>query len=147
VLTGFTPTWQRARLLLLFFKITEEYAMKALKTALLGIALTSSFAIADDCVKPDAPTIPDGASATMEQMLAGQKAVKAFQAANLEYMGCLEPLVSAAQANLQDGKGSEEAVAAYKKLEETYNAAVSMEEEVAGAFNAQIKAYKAANPQ
>ena len=121
--------------------------MNSLRTALLGLALTSSVAIADDCVKPDAPSIPDGASSTMEQMLAGQKAVKAFQAANLEYMGCLEPMVSAAQAKVQDGEGSEEAVAAYKKLEETYNAAVSMEEEVAGEFNAQIKAYKAANPQ
>lgn len=121
--------------------------MPTLRSALLGIALTSSFVVADDCVKPDAPSIPDGASATMEQMLAGQKAVKAFQSANLEYMGCLEPVLGAAQAKLQDGEGSEEAVAAYKKLEETYNAAVSMEEEVAGAFNAQIKAYKAANPQ
>ncbi|MEJ2532531.1 MAG: hypothetical protein P8Y92_12095 [Halioglobus sp.] len=121
--------------------------MQSLRPALLAIALTSSFAIADDCVKPDAPSIPDGASSTMEQMLAGQKAVKAFQAANLEYMGCLEPLVSAAQANVLEEEGSEEAVAAYKKLEETYNAAVSMEEEIAGAFNAQIKAYKAAHPQ
>jgi hypothetical protein len=131
----------------MFLRITEETAMQTLRTALLAIALTSSFAIADDCVKPDAPTIPDGASSTMEQMLAGQKAVKAFQAANLEYMGCLEPMVSAAQANVLEEEGSEEAVAAYKKLEETYNAAVSMEEEIAGAFNAQIKAYKAAHPQ
>ena len=121
--------------------------MKTLRTALLAITLTSAFASAEDCVKPDAPSIPDGASATMEQMLAGQKAVKAFQAANLEYMGCLEPMITAAQAKLQDGEGSEEAMAAYKKLEETYNAAVSMEEEVAGAFNTQIKAYKAAHPQ
>ena len=121
--------------------------MKTLRTALLAITLTSAHASADDCVKPDAPSIPNGASSTMEQMLAGQKAVKAFQAANLEYMGCLEPMITAAQAKLQDGEGSEEAIAAYKKLEETYNAAVSMEEEVAGAFNAQIKAYKAANPQ
>ncbi len=121
--------------------------MKLAQSALLSLALCSGAALAADCTAPEPPELPDGATSTMEQMLAGQKAVKAFQAANLEYMGCLEPQVNAAQTALKEGESSEEALADYQKLEATYNAAVSMEEEVAGAFNTQIKAYKAANPK
>ena len=90
------------------------------------------------------PTVPDGGSSSMEQMLAGQKAVKAFQAANIDYMACLEPQIEAVRAELEAGTDGAEAT--YKKLEETYNDAVSKEEEVAGQFNTEIREYKAANP-
>ena len=51
-----------------------------------------------ECVAPDAPSISEGEESTLEQMLASQKAVKEFQAANLEYMSCLEPKLTAAEA-------------------------------------------------
>lgn len=118
--------------------------MRNFKMALLGLALSSSMSMADDCVAPAVPEVPDGASSTMEQMLAGQKAVKTFQAANLEYMACLEPKLAAAEADAVEG--SEEAVQTYQKIQEDYNAAVSREEDVAGKFNTAIREYKAANP-
>ena len=118
--------------------------MNKIKLALLGLALGSTVAVAGECVSPEQPGMPEGAAATMEQMLAGQKAVKEFQAANLEYMGCLEPQLNAARDAA--AAGSKEDEATYQKLEESYNGAVSKEEEVAAQFNTAIRAYKAANP-
>jgi hypothetical protein len=118
--------------------------MKNLRMALLGLALTSTIGMADDCVPPAMPEISEGEESTMEQMLETQQAVKTFQAANLEYMSCLEPQLAAAEAAAKEG--TEGAAEQYMKLQETYNAAVSKEEEVAGKFNNEIRDYKAANP-
>ena len=123
--------------------------MNLIKITALGLFLGSTFALADDCANPSAPTIPEGASATMDQMIAGQKAVKAFQAANIEYMACLEPGISAAEEQAANASGDAKAAAkeAYEETEAAYNAAVSAEESVAGDFNAAIRDYKAANPK
>lgn len=118
--------------------------MKTIKFAIIGLALGSTVSLAQDCETPSMPELPDGASATMEQMLEGQKAVKAFQASLMEYLKCLEPQLTAAQTAAE--AGTEGAADNYKKLEETYNTGVSMEEEVAGQFNTEIREYKAANP-
>jgi hypothetical protein len=118
--------------------------MKTLKFAFLGLVLGSTASLADDCVAPNAPQVPVGSSSTLEQMLAGQKSVKEFQAANLEYMACLEPLLAAAEAEVK--AGTEGAAEKYQQIQDTYNAAVSREEEVAGQFNTEIRDYKAANP-
>ncbi|WP_170287475.1 hypothetical protein [Halioglobus maricola] len=119
--------------------------MKMIKYSALALALGSTSALAADCEAPAAPELPDGASASMEEMLAGQKSVKAFQAANLAYMQCLEPTIAAAQAKLDEG--AEGAADMLKAAEETYNAAVSAEEAVAGQFNTEVREYKAASAQ
>ena len=126
------------------YQTGARITMNKIKLALLGLALGSTVAVAGECVSPEQPGMPEGAAATMEQMLAGQKAVKEFQAANLEYMGCLEPQLNAARDAA--AAGSKEDEATYQKLEESYNGAVSKEEEVAAQFNTAIRAYKAANP-
>ena len=120
--------------------------MTYFKPALLSLALLSSNAFAADCTAPDMPTVPDGGSSTMEQMLEGQKSVKAYQAANLEYMNCLEPLISEAETTAQGESATDADKAKAKALNDAYNAAVSQEEELAGKFNTAIRAYKAANP-
>jgi hypothetical protein len=123
--------------------------MKTIKSTLLALALVATPALALDCDMPEAPTMPDGASSTMEDMLAGQKAVKAFQAANIDYMSCVENAMNAAEAAAKEASDDDKAAAneAYAKLVETYNAAVSVEEEVAGQFNTEIREYKAANAE
>lgn len=117
--------------------------MNTIKYSALALALGSTSVLAADCEMPTAPSMPDGASSSMEQMLEGQKAVKTFQAANLDYMKCLEPQMAAATAAIEAGE--EGAADKYKALEEAYNGAVSVEEEVAGQFNTEIREYKAAN--
>ena len=118
--------------------------MKNLRMAVLGLALTSTMSMADDCVAPVVPDVPEGEDSTLEQMLAGQKAVKAFQTANVEYMSCLEPKLAAAEAAVKEG--AEGAAEQYTALQESYNAAVSREEELAAKFNTEIRDYKTANP-
>ncbi len=115
---------------------------------LVAGTLFAASAVAEDCTAPEAPSLPDGGSSTMEQMLEGQKAVKAFQAANLEYMGCLEARFTAAEQAAKEGPDDEKAAAQeqYTEAMNAYNAAVTKEEEVAGQFNTEIREYKAANP-
>lgn len=118
--------------------------MKMIKYTALALALGCTSALAADCDMPSSPQLPDGGAASMEQMLAGQKAVKTFQTANLAYMQCLEPALAAAEAAAKEGDDA--ATEKYKEIEAAYNAAVSQEEEVAGQFNTEIREYKAANP-
>ncbi|MEH6586910.1 MAG: hypothetical protein V7720_10125 [Halioglobus sp.] len=118
--------------------------MKAIKFTALALALGSTSVLAADCDAPQAPELPNGATSNMEQMITGQKAVKSFQAANIEYMKCLEPAMTASEAAVK--AGDDGAADDYQAAQETYNAAVSAEETVAGEFNAAIREYKAANP-
>ena len=127
--------------------------MHSVKFAVLGLVLGSGLSLADECVKPEVPSLPDGVEASMEDMLAGQKAVKTFQAANLDYMSCLEERMKQAEAAMLKGtkaKNSEEkmkaAQEAYQAATDQYNEAVSREEAIAGQFNTAIREYKAANP-
>ena len=116
--------------------------MNIIKLSALPLILASTGAWAEDCVSPGAPVIPDGASSTMSQMIEGQKSVKAFQAANIEYMNCVE-----ARMTVEEAGGSEEDSTAHAASVEAFNTAVSAEETVAGQFNVEIRAYKEANPQ
>ena len=120
--------------------------MNNLKFALLGLVFCSAGSMAADCTAPETPVLPDGASASMEEMLEGQEAVKAYQAANLEYMNCLDPMLTAATEKAMEEDASDEDRAAVKALEERYNGAVTAEEELAGQFNTEVREYKAANP-
>ncbi len=90
------------------------------------------------CENPSMITIPDGKSSTMDQLLAAQGQVKSYMAAMEQYLSCVDKEMEA--------KG-DDATAEYKSLMvNRHNAAVSEMESVAGAFNEQIQAYKAANP-
>ena len=79
-------------------------------------------------------------------MLAGQKAVKAFQAANTDYRSCLDPLVTAAEVAAAGDSPGPDLKATIKQLNDDYNASVSAEEEVANEFNVALREYKEANP-
>ena len=120
--------------------------MNLIKLALIGLTVGSTASIADECTSPSAPSLPDGTTATLEQMLEGQQAVKAYQAANTEYRTCLEPLVSAAEVAVAGESPGPELQETLKKLNDDYNASVSDEEELAENFNIELREYKTANP-
>ena len=42
----------------------------SIKLLLVGLALGSAVSMAEDCTAPTLPTLPDGATASLEQMLA-----------------------------------------------------------------------------
>lgn len=125
--------------------VTHHRRLTALAAMLLAAILGSPVRAADHCVSPEMPTMPDGASASLEEMLEGQKAVKTFQSANMEYMQCLEATFTAAKKAVENG-GDDAAKETYSTAVDAYNTAVSAEEEVAGQFNIELREYKAANP-
>lgn len=64
--------------------------MKNLIRAVAATALLAAPAIGLACEYPERPTLPDGSSASKEEMIAAQTAVKAFLAAVDEYLDCIE---------------------------------------------------------
>lgn len=121
--------------------------MKILTRAVLVAAMGTAYAHAE-CEAPEEPTLPDGANASMQDMLDGQQSVKTFQSANMDYMKCLEAAFADAEKtakNADDKTEAAKAMASYSEAVDAYNTAVSKEESVAGEFNTQIREYKAAN--
>ena len=102
-------------------------------------------AFSSECRKPPAPTIPDGAAATRDEMLKGQAALRAFQDANMQYMHCLEETFAAAEAAVKDSSDPEEKArseAAYAEAAAAYTAAVSADEALAGSFNVELRKFR-----
>jgi hypothetical protein len=115
----------------------------SLKSVLFAASFFTSLTAAAECTMPDTPALPDGASSTMEEMIAGQTAVKAFQADAQAFRSCLDAEMGSLKAAASDG--DEAAAAAFKMKTDAYNASVASEETLANNFNAEIRAYKEAN--
>jgi len=120
--------------------------MKALIVGgvLLGAAaLAGSVHAADldlsQCTFPQAPTVPDGNTATEDQMIEASGAVKAFIAANDQGLACLD----AAKQSL-----GAEAMTEEQKVQYTirYNAAVDVAHQVGNGWNEAVRAYNAKKP-
>lgn len=65
-------------------------SMKNLTRIIAAIALFAFPALALACEYPERPTLPDGGTASKEEMIAAQAAVKAFLASVDEYLDCIE---------------------------------------------------------
>jgi hypothetical protein len=117
--------------------------MKAfLAMAFLG-ALTAAPAYAD-CTYPAAPAkIPDGASATLEEMIAGQKAVNEYQKAINDYTACIDKELDANIAKAGDKLKPEQKADMQKVEAQKHNAAVDQLQSIADRFNEQVKVFKA----
>jgi hypothetical protein len=118
--------------------------MKALPAMALGATFLSGAAYAD-CTYPPAPTkLPDGASATLEEMVAGQKTVKEYDKAIKEYVDCIDKEVD---DKIKAGdKLKPEQKADMQKVEaQKHNAAIDQLQSVADRFNEQVKVFKTKN--
>ncbi|MBV9727439.1 MAG: hypothetical protein JO299_19955 [Gammaproteobacteria bacterium] len=115
--------------------------MKPLFVMALAVATATAYA---DCPYPQAPAkIPDGATATLEEMVAGQKAVGEYQKAISDYTTCIDK-----ELDDQIAKGGDKLKADDKKKmqqveAQKHNAAVDQLQAVADRFNEQVKVYKA----
>jgi hypothetical protein len=107
-------------------------------TAVLGVAFAILNPAAAACEYPADVALPDGAKATEAEMNAASGLVKKYIADMDAYMACLD----AEQTALPVEQQTPEAKALHVKR---HNAAVDAEEAIAGRFNEQIKAYKAAS--
>jgi hypothetical protein len=117
--------------------------MKALLALTILAAAGAAPALAD-CPYPPAPSkIPDGATATLQEMLDGQKAVKDYDKAITEYVACIDKEVADNLAKAGD-KVTPEQKADMQKVEmQKHNAAIDQEQSVADRFNEQVKVFKA----
>jgi hypothetical protein len=123
--------------------------MKSLPAAVAIAAIAlAPLALADwahaDCTYPQAPGhLPDGNTATLDEMLAGQKAVQSYNEQMMAYLSCIklerDNAVAQAGASLtKQQKAEVEAIEIQK-----HNAAVDQLHAVADQFNAQVKIFKA----
>jgi hypothetical protein len=119
--------------------------MKALYSIALIGALAAGNAYAA-CTYPSPPAkLPDGATATRDEMLAGKKMVTEFDQAISAYNTCLQKEADDAIAALT-GEEKEKAakkVEIQKMADQKHNAAVEADEQIATQFNEQLRAYNA----
>ena len=89
-----------------------------------------------DCAAPQAPVVPDGATAAVADIKAAADAVRAFVAAGEEYTACLDRH----EAALSDGEDlSEEDAIVYVHA---HNTMVDAMQKTAADFNTSLGAYK-----
>lgn len=116
--------------------------------ALFSLALVATLAAGPSyaaCTYPKAPDkIPDGQTATLEDMLATQKLVKQFDTEISAYQACLETEFNEAIAkepNLTEQQKNER----QKIRQQKQNAAADDAQAVAARFNDQVKIYRDKN--
>ena len=114
----------------------------------LTLALTlGSVAHAEDCTYPRSPdTIPDGSTATMDQMMAAKNDVSRYSTEMNAYLDCVSRQIDAAKPKEGTKLSKDEKAKAegqVKILTQKHDAAVDELHAVADRFNVQVKAYKA----
>ena len=117
--------------------------MKALFTMAFAAALTAGPVYAD-CPYPQAPAkLPDGATATLEEMLAGQKAVQEYSKAINDYNACIDKALDDQIAQAGDKLKPEQKADMQRVEAQKHNAAVDQLQSIADRFNEQVKIFKA----
>jgi hypothetical protein len=114
--------------------------------ALLAIAFTATLAAGTayaDCPYPTAPAnLPDGRTATLDQMVAGQKAVKEYDTAIKSYVDCIDKELDASIAKGGDQLKPQQKTDMQHVEAQKHNAAIDQLQSVADRFNEQVKIYK-----
>jgi len=117
--------------------------MKSL-LALAATAALASGAACADCPYPPAPDkLPDGATATLQDMLGGQKAVADYNKAVNDYVACIDKELEEAIAKAGDKIKPEQKADMQRVETQKHNAAIDQLQSVADRFNEQVKVYKA----
>ena len=111
--------------------------IKLISTTSMLLAAHTGFA----CDYPERIKIPDGASASKQDMLDGQRGVKKFVADMEIYLDCIVEEEKAARAAIADLQPEDEQQRE-DKLNKKYNAAVDEMERLAAQFNAEVRIYK-----
>lgn len=103
--------------------------------------LSTSLAIACD-YPPSPKNLPNGSTATKEEMLAGVKTIAKYQEDMSTYLSCIEAeevvAVQALADDDEEGKKQRQAM-----FDKKYNAAVDEQTRTVEQFNVEIRAYKA----
>ncbi len=99
-----------------------------------------------DCTYPPPPAkLPDGNSATMEEMLERQKAVTQYNKDINAYVACIKLEHESAVTNAGDKLTPQQKTDMEKMEVQKNNAAVDQLQSIADRFNEQVRLYKAKN--
>ncbi|MGB5491327.1 MAG: hypothetical protein WBM76_10920 [Woeseiaceae bacterium] len=113
---------------------------KMLPSVVCTLILLSASAVFA-CDYPHRADVPDGTTATKDEMIEGQRGVKSYMSAMEEYLSCIETAEQETVAGSDDlGEDSkQQRIEMYNKK---YNAAVDEMNLVAEEFNMQVRVYK-----
>jgi len=122
----------------------NKTTLTATLLASLATSLLATAAANADCTYPKSPSgLPDGSTATQEEMVGGMKAIKEYNAKVTEYLGCLETEMNT-RIEAAGPDAPPEHVEQIKAIHtKRHNAAVEELEANADRFNEQVKVYKA----
>lgn len=98
-----------------------------------GVAQAAEMDISP-CAFPEAPTVPDGAKASEEEMGQAGSAVRAYVAGVQASLQCL--------TDVEKSLGEEITTEQQDQLVATYNAGVDQMNAVAGSYNTAVRVYK-----
>jgi hypothetical protein len=126
-------------------KFRSTVLATSLAIAALAVAAQASAA---GCSYPKAPdNVPDGTTASKEDMIAGMKAMRAYNDLIKQYTDCLksehDAQVTKIDPSLAADKKAAQTAELDKVLAQKNDAAVDEAQTVTGHFNEQIKAYNA----
>lgn len=108
----------------------------------IACSLAFSAPLALACEYPTRVLIPNGNTATKEEMIAGQQGVKKYVADMEIYLACIVDEEKAARNSMENLEPADEQERE-DMLNKKYNAAVDEMERVAAQFNAEVQAYRA----
>jgi hypothetical protein len=117
-----------------------------LTLAVAGLLASSAPALAQSaCTRPGPPAPVDGATVTMDQLMAAKKDVSDFIAASDTYQGCLIDDLNAQRATAKANKTKVDK-SVVTDVDAKIKGNQADKESVGNGFNSAIKAYKAAHP-
>ena len=125
-----------------------KFRSTVLATSLAIAALAVAAQASAGCSYPKAPdNIPDGSTASKEEMIAGMKSMRAYNDLIKQYTDCLksehDDQVTKIDPSLAADKKAAQTAELDKVLAQKNDAAVDEAQTVTGHFNEQIKAYNA----
>ncbi|HEY7754349.1 MAG TPA: hypothetical protein VH856_11085 [Steroidobacteraceae bacterium] len=117
-----------------------------IRTTIATLALLAAGSAQAACIYPRAPDrVPDGKTATYEEMLAAQKAVQQFNDDINSYNACLDMEMSTYETS---GQFDENRLAELRAMQaKKNNAAVDEVQSLADRFNEQLRIFKARDKQ
>jgi hypothetical protein len=121
--------------------------MKAWIPLTLVLALGAAATAQADCTYPRAPDkIPDGATASKDEMVSAKNDVSRYNNEMNAYLDCIKLEIQSLPKDSKMSKDDKAKAAAQEKLlDQKNNAAVDELQSVASRFNEQLKIWKAKN--
>jgi len=128
--------------------LTQRTPAAPSTTSELPVQLVDAASVAlQDCVRATAPTVPDGATASREQMTVARADFQAYDTATNSYVHCVDTLIDGI-ARKYSGVASPADLKSLKAFGVgAHDTAIDQEQAVADQFNAQIRTYRAKHPQ